>query len=120
MKLLTRRSVLIEEEEVEGSSYLADADADADSDEARSLRPLQAAACTHRVAFATLRNGMASDYSLKTFRNRIDHCHCAPDRSQRAKCSGQTRTLRRIACEKSLFACIKLWRQEKGSRSSGC
>jgi len=77
MKLLTRRSVLIEEEEVEGSSYLADADAD--SDEARSLRTLQAAACTHRVAFATLRNGMASDYSLKTFRNRIDHCHCAPD-----------------------------------------
>ena len=33
MKLLTRRGVLIEEEE--GSSYLADADAD--SDEARSL-----------------------------------------------------------------------------------
>ena len=51
MKLLTRRSVLIEEEE--GSSYLADADADADanSDEARALRPLQAAACTYRIAF---------------------------------------------------------------------
>jgi hypothetical protein len=47
MKLLTRRGVLIEEEE--GSSYLADADAD--SDEARALRPLQAAACTYRIAF---------------------------------------------------------------------
>jgi len=40
MKLLTRRGVLVEEEE--GSSYLADAEAD--SDEARALRPLQAAA----------------------------------------------------------------------------
>ena|GEM_PF-1248055 len=51
MKLLTRRGVLIEEEG--GSSYLADADADADadSDEARALRPLQAAACTYRIAF---------------------------------------------------------------------
>ena len=38
MKLLTRRGVLVEE----GSSYLADGDAD--SDEARTLRPLQAAA----------------------------------------------------------------------------
>jgi len=48
LKLLTRRGVLVEEEEEEeeeeGSSYLADAEAD--SDEARSLRPLQAAACT--------------------------------------------------------------------------
>ena len=47
MKLLTRRGVLVEEEE--GSSYLADAQAD--SDEARALRPLQAAACTYRIAF---------------------------------------------------------------------
>ena len=48
MKLLTRRSVLVEEEE-DGSSDLADAEAD--SDEARALRPLQAAACTYRIAF---------------------------------------------------------------------
>ena len=48
MKLLTRRGVFIEEEG-EGSSYLANADAD--SDEARALRPLQAAACTYRIAF---------------------------------------------------------------------
>jgi hypothetical protein len=51
MKLLTRRGVLVEEEEEGGSSYLADAEADADSDEARALRPLQAAACTYRIAF---------------------------------------------------------------------
>ena len=46
MKLLTRRGVLIEEQ---GQTYLADNDAD--SDEARVLRPLQAAACTYRIAF---------------------------------------------------------------------
>ena len=46
MKLLTRRGVLIEEE---GSTYLADGDAEAD--EARTLRPLQAAASTYRIAF---------------------------------------------------------------------
>ena len=46
MKLLTRRGVLIEEQ---GQTYLANNDGD--SDEARVLRPLQAAACTYRVAF---------------------------------------------------------------------
>ena len=48
MKLLTRRGVLVEEE---GSTYMADNDNDGDSDEARALRPLQAAACTYRIAF---------------------------------------------------------------------
>jgi hypothetical protein len=33
----------------EGSTYVADNDCD--SDEARVLRPLQAAACTYRIAF---------------------------------------------------------------------
>jgi len=47
MKLLTRRGVLVEEEE--GSSNLTDAEAD--SDDARALRPLQAAACSYRIAF---------------------------------------------------------------------
>ena len=46
MKLLTRRGVLVEEE---GSTYIADNDGD--SDEARTLRPLQVAACTYRIAF---------------------------------------------------------------------
>lgn len=46
MKLLTRRGVLIEEE---GSSYPVDGDAD--WDDARTLRPLQAAACTCRLEF---------------------------------------------------------------------
>jgi len=47
MKLLIRRGVLVEEEE--GSRYLADVDAD--SDDARTLRPLQAAASRYRIAF---------------------------------------------------------------------
>ena len=38
--------MLVEEE---GSTYLAEDDGD--SDEARTLRPLQAAACTYRIAF---------------------------------------------------------------------
>ena len=46
MKLLTRRGVLIEEQ---GQTDMADNDGD--SDEARVLRPLQAAACTYRIAF---------------------------------------------------------------------
>jgi len=68
MKLLTRRGVRIEEEG--GSSYLADAEAD--SDEARALRPLQAAACTYRIAFGpragqkvfTVQGAMARDAVL--------------------------------------------------------
>jgi hypothetical protein len=47
MKLLTRQGVVVEEEE--GSTYIADNDGD--SDEARTLRPLQAAAFTYRIAF---------------------------------------------------------------------
>ena len=46
LKLLTRRGALVEEQ---GATYMADGDAD--SDDARTLRPLQAAACTYRVAF---------------------------------------------------------------------
>ena len=46
MKMLTRRGVLIEEM---GQTYLAEPDAD--SEEARTLRPLQAAAITYRIAF---------------------------------------------------------------------
>lgn len=46
MKMLTRRGVLIEEM---GQTYLAEPQAD--GDEARTLRPLQAAAITYRIAF---------------------------------------------------------------------
>ena len=46
MGLLTRQGVLVEKE---GSTYMADNDGY--SDEARVLRPLQAAACTYRIAF---------------------------------------------------------------------
>ncbi|MFN8737048.1 MAG: transposase [Betaproteobacteria bacterium] len=46
MQMLTRRGVLVEDT---GQTYLAESDAD--SDEARTLRPLQAAAITYRIAF---------------------------------------------------------------------
>jgi hypothetical protein len=46
MKMLTRRGVLIEEM---GQAYLADPDTD--GEESRTLRPLQAAAITYRIAF---------------------------------------------------------------------
>ena len=68
MKLLTRRGVLVEEE---GSTTMADNDGD--SDEARVLRPLQAAACTYRIAFGpragqkvlTLQGAMPRDADFK-------------------------------------------------------
>ena len=44
--MLTRQGVLVEKE---GSTYVADNDGDAD--ETRGLTPLQAAACTYRIAF---------------------------------------------------------------------
>jgi hypothetical protein len=46
LKLLTRRGALVEEQ---GQTYMADNDAD--SNDARTLRPLQAVACTYRIAF---------------------------------------------------------------------
>ena len=46
LKMLTRRGVLIEEM---GQTYLAEPDAE--GEEARTLRPLQAAAVTYRIAF---------------------------------------------------------------------
>ena len=59
MKLLTRRSVLVAGDErvgllgMRGSGYLADGDADSNDarTHARTLRPLQAAACSYRIAF---------------------------------------------------------------------
>ncbi len=46
MKMLTRHGVLVKEM---GQTWLAEPDAD--GDEARTLRPLQAAAITYRIAF---------------------------------------------------------------------
>jgi len=46
----SRRGVLVEEQ---GQTYVADSDGD--SDEACTLRPLQAAACTYRIAFGPRR-----------------------------------------------------------------
>ena len=58
MKMLARRGVLIEEM---GQTYLAEPDADAE--EARTLRPLQAAAITYRIAF-----GPRAGQKVLTFR----------------------------------------------------
>ena len=68
MKLLTRRGVLIEEM---GQTHLAEPDND--GDEARTLRPLQAAAVTYRIAFGpragqkmlTLRGAMPREASAR-------------------------------------------------------
>ncbi len=49
MKLLTRTGMLVKEQ---GQTCMADDQND--SDEARSLRPLQAAACTYRIAFGSV------------------------------------------------------------------
>lgn len=46
MKMFTRRGVLVEEM---GQAHLAESDAD--GEEARTLRPLQAAVITYRIAF---------------------------------------------------------------------
>ncbi len=68
MKMLTRRGVLIEDT---GQSWLAEADGDCE--EARTLRPLQAAAITYRIAFGpragqkvlTLRGAMTREVAAR-------------------------------------------------------
>ncbi|NDY93968.1 transposase [Ideonella livida] len=68
MKLLTRRGVLLEDM---GQTYLAEPDAD--GEEARTLRPLQAAAVTYRIAFGpragqkvlTLRGAMPRETEVR-------------------------------------------------------
>ena len=68
MKMLTRRGVLVEDM---GQTYLAEPDAD--GEEARTLRPLQAAAITYRIAFGpragqkvlTLRGAMPREDSAR-------------------------------------------------------
>ena len=68
MKMLTRRAVLVEDM---GQIYLAEADAD--GEEARTLRPLQAAAVTYRIAFGphaeqnvlTLRGAMPREVAAR-------------------------------------------------------
>jgi len=68
MKVLTRRGVLVEDM---GQTYLAEPDAD--GEEARTLRPLQAAAITYRIAFGpragqkvlTLRGAMPREAAVR-------------------------------------------------------
>ena len=56
MKMLTRRGVLVEDM---GQTYLAEPQTD--GEEARTLRPLQAAAITYRVAFGPPRRAEGAD-----------------------------------------------------------
>jgi hypothetical protein len=69
MKMLTRRGVLVEDT---GQTYLAEPDGDGE-EEARTLRPLQAAAVTYRIAFGpragqkvlTLRDAMPREATAR-------------------------------------------------------
>ena len=63
MKMLTRRGVLVEDM---GQTYLAEPDAD--SEEARTLRTLQAAAVTYRIAF-----GPRAGQKMLTLRGAMPH-----------------------------------------------
>ena len=63
MKMLTRRGVQVEDM---GQTYLAEPDADAE--EARTLRPLQAAAVTYRIAF-----GPRAGHKVLTLRGTTPH-----------------------------------------------
>ena len=67
MKLLTRRGVLVEDM---GQPYLAEPDTD--GDEARTLRPLQAAAVTYRIAL-----GPRAGHKVLTLRGAMP-CETAP------------------------------------------
>lgn len=72
MKMLTRRGVLVEDM---GQTYLAEPDTDGEA--SRTLRPLQAAAVTYRIAFGpragqkvlTLRASQAHDRARHSRRN---------------------------------------------------
>ena len=62
--------------EEEDSTYMADNDGD--SDEARTLRPLQAAACTYRIAFGPRAAGQVM-LKLKTpWRDGTTHLVMSP------------------------------------------
>lgn len=63
LKMLTRRGALVEEQD---SMYVTDDDGD--SDKARTLRPLQAAACTYRIAF-----GPRAGQKLLTLQGAMPH-----------------------------------------------
>ena len=73
MKLLTRRGVLVEDM---GQTYLAEPDAD--GEEARTLRPLQAAAITYRIAF-----GPRAGQKVLTLRGAMPR----EDRAQQPLCA---------------------------------
>jgi hypothetical protein len=94
MKMLTRRGVLVEEM---GQTYLAEPDTE--GEEARTLRPLQAAAITYRIAFGpragqkvlTLRGAMPRERSapapVRRHRRPQPAC-CGAGRGTRPQAAG--------------------------------
>jgi hypothetical protein len=93
MTLLTRRGVLLEQD---GQSTLAESDADAE--EARTLRPLQAGAVTHRFRPARRTQGAdpergdaargRSALAPVRRRRRVQPACCGPSRSTRSQAAG--------------------------------
>jgi hypothetical protein len=75
LKLRTLRGALVAEQ---GSAYIADNDAD--SDDARTLRPLQAAACPYRIAFGSRRAAQ----KLRHDRQLATRCGCRRGRIRAA------------------------------------
>jgi hypothetical protein len=73
MKMLTRRGVLVQDM---GQTWLAEPDAD--GEEARTLRPLQAAAITYRIAF-----GPRADQKVLTLRGAMPR----EDRARQPLCA---------------------------------
>jgi hypothetical protein len=74
MKMLTRRGVLVQDL---GQTWLAEPDAD--GEDARTLRPLQAAAITYRIAF-----GPRAGQKVLTLRGAMPR----EDRARQALCAG--------------------------------
>ena len=105
MKMFTRRGVLVEDT---GQSWLAEPDAD--GEEARTLRPLQAAAVTYRIAFGaragqkvlTLRGAMPREVNARQpLCADLDgfslHAAVAIEAHERKRLEGLCRTITRPA-----------------------
>jgi hypothetical protein len=107
MKMLTRRGILIEEM---GQTWLVEPNPNANGDEARTLRPLQAAAITYRIAFgpragqkvltlrgALAREGMARELLCSDIEGFSLHAAVRVERHDRKRLEQLCRTITRPA-----------------------
>ena len=93
MKLLILRGVLVEEE---GSTYMADNHGD--PDDVRVLKPLQAAACTYRIAFGPRAGQKVLTLQSAMPREKTSSRRCAPTSAVSActpQCAARPTTGRR-------------------------